>query len=169
MLHLSLYHAFDAYCINEGDLKRLTMSCKEIHPYTITFQWNRCSASLWRKWVLFKIVWCSIKVIPHLCPIECYGPLVGLQIRHSMIFYLTKHQNYQNSKKKVLKKPLLLLSKVVILNLWFVSVFMPLEIKSHTVPHLKGVNSCLELSSRPGLGSTFTLHNTTLKSTHFPS
>ena len=33
---------------------------------------------------------------------------------------------------------------------------MPLEINHHTVPHLKGLNSVLETSTRHGHGSTFT-------------
>ena len=41
-------------------------------------------------------------------------------------------------------KSLLLLSKVESLNLQVVAVLMPLEIKRHTVPHLKGLNSGLE-------------------------
>ena len=60
-----------------------------------------------------------------------------------MTFYLKGHQIYQNSKLK-LPKSLLLLSKVESLNLQVVSVFMPLEIKRHTVPHLKGLNSVIK-------------------------
>ena len=39
---------------------------------------------------------------------------------------------------------MLLLSKVESPNLQVVAVLMPLEIKLHTVPHLKGLNSGLE-------------------------
>ena len=41
-------------------------------------------------------------------------------------------------------KSLLLLSKVESPNLQVVAVLMPLEIKCHAVPHLKGLNSGLE-------------------------
>ena len=46
---------------------------------------------------------------------------------------------------------------------------MPLEIKNHTVPHLKGLNSFLEPSTKHGCGCTFTMHHTILKTTHFAS
>ena len=54
------------------------------------------------------------------------------------------------------------------LNLQVVAVLKPLEIKPHTVPHLKGLNSGLEPLTKCEHGSTFTLHHTTLKSAHFP-
>ena len=41
-------------------------------------------------------------------------------------------------------EPTFLLSKVESLNLQPVAVLMPLEMKHHTVPHLKGLNSGLE-------------------------
>ena len=46
---------------------------------------------------------------------------------------------------------------------------MPLEIKHHIVPHLKGLNSGIEPLTSCGRGSTFTMHHTTLKSAHFLS
>ena len=46
---------------------------------------------------------------------------------------------------------------------------MTLEIKHHIVPHLKGLKGGLEPETRQGSGRTFTLHHTTLKSTHLPS
>ena len=55
------------------------------------------------------------------------------------------------------------------LNLQVVAVLMPLEIKRHTVPHLKVLNSGLDPWTRCGHGMTFTLHHTTLKSVHFHS
>ena len=60
-----------------------------------------------------------------------------------MMFYLKEHQNCQKSKKKFPKK-LFLLSKAVTLNLQLAVVLMPLEIKHHTVPQLKGLNSGME-------------------------
>ena len=60
-----------------------------------------------------------------------------------MTFHLKGHQNYQKSKLKF-PKSLLLLSKVESPNLQVVAALMPLEIKRHTVPHLKGLNSGLE-------------------------
>ena len=60
-----------------------------------------------------------------------------------MRFFLKGHQNCQNSDLKI-PKSLLLLSKVESPNLQVVAVSMSLEIKHHTVPHLKGLNSGLE-------------------------
>ena len=48
-------------------------------------------------------------------------------------------------------------------------VVMPLEIKRHTIPYLKALNSDLEPSTKIEHGSNFTQHHTTLKNTHFPS
>ena len=52
-----------------------------------------------------------------------------------MTLYLKWHQKYDKSKLKVQ----LLLSKVESPNLQVVAVLMPLEIKRHTVPHLKAL------------------------------
>ena len=60
-----------------------------------------------------------------------------------MMFYLKGHQNCQGSKLKVPNKSVLL-SKVVTLNIQLAVVLMPLEIKHHTLPHLKGLNSGTE-------------------------
>ena len=60
-----------------------------------------------------------------------------------MKFYLKWHQNCQGSKLKVPKKSVFL-SKVVTLNIQLAVVLMPLEIKHHTVPHLKDLNSGME-------------------------
>ena len=46
---------------------------------------------------------------------------------------------------------------------------MPLETIRHTLPHLKGVNSDLQPSTKNYHGNTFAMYDTTLKSTHFPS
>ena len=46
---------------------------------------------------------------------------------------------------------------------------MPLTIKCHTLPRLTALTSGLEPSSSSGPCSPFTLHQTTLKRTHFPS
>ena len=40
-------------------------------------------------------------------------------------------------------------------NLKLLAVLMPLEIKNHTVPHLKGLNSGLEPYTSRGRGSNF--------------
>ena len=48
-----------------------------------------------------------------------------------------------------------LLSKMESLNLQVVAVLMPLEIKRHTVPHLKGLNSGRESPTRHGRDSNF--------------
>ena len=64
-----------------------------------------------------------------------------------------------------LPKSLLLLSKVDGLNLQVVAVLMPLEIKRHTIPHLKALTHSIEHASRQGRGSAFKQHYTVLKST----
>ena len=46
---------------------------------------------------------------------------------------------------------------------------MPLDIKHHTVPHLKGLNNGIDPSTRWGCGRTFTLHHTTFQSVYFHS
>ena len=48
-------------------------------------------------------------------------------------------------------------------------ILIRLEIKHHTVPHLKGLTSGLESSGNSGHGSTFTLHQITLNCTHLHS
>ena len=65
------------------------------------------------------------------------------QMRYCMMFYLKEHQNYQKSNSK-LPKNLILLSKVESLKLKVVAVLMPLEVKHHTVPHLKALTSGIE-------------------------
>ena len=67
-----------------------------------------------------------------------------------MTFYLNGHQNYQKSKLKI-PKSLLLLSKVKNLNPQIVAVLMLLEIKHHTVPHLKALTHSIKHASRHGL------------------
>ena len=54
-----------------------------------------------------------------------------------MTFYLKGHQNYV--PEFIFKFP-----KMESLNLQVVAILMHLEIKHHTVPHLKGLNSGLE-------------------------
>ena len=50
-----------------------------------------------------------------------------------------------------------------------VIVLISFEIKHLAIPHLKGFTSGLKpLTLRRGQGSTFTLHQTTLKNSHFP-
>ena len=46
---------------------------------------------------------------------------------------------------------------------------MPLEIKLHTVPHFKALNSGKDISSQQCYGGTFNIHQTLLKSTYFTS
>ena len=51
------------------------------------------------------------------------------------------------------------------LNLQVVAVLMPLEIKHHTVPHLKALTRSIECRSGHGHGSTFKQRYTVMKST----
>ena len=45
------------------------------------------------------------------------------------------------------------------------AVLMPLEIKRHTVPHLKALKHSIEHKGGHGRGSTFKQHYTVMKST----
>ena len=51
------------------------------------------------------------------------------------------------------------------LNLQVVAVLMPLEIKHHTVPHLKALTRSIERRGGLGPGSTFKQRYTVMKST----
>ena len=51
------------------------------------------------------------------------------------------------------------------LNLQVVAVLMPLEIKRHTVPHLKALTLSIERRGRNGCGSAFKQCYTVMKST----
>ena len=64
-----------------------------------------------------------------------------------------------------LPKSLLLLSKVESLNLQVVAFLMPLEIKRHTVPHLKTLPRIIERKGGHGRGSTLKQRHTVMKST----
>ena len=68
----------------------------------------------------------------------------------------------KSSKKKRL-------NKVVILNLYLLVVLIPLEIKCHTVPHLKALTRGIEHRSGHGQASIFRWQKISLKSTHFTS
>ena len=57
-----------------------------------------------------------------------------------MTFYLKGYQNYQKSKLKFPKG----------LNLLIVADLTPLEIKRHTVPHLKALTRSIERKGRHG-------------------
>ena len=52
------------------------------------------------------------------------------------------------------------------LNLQVVAVLMPLEIKRHTVPHLKALTRSIEHASEHNCPSTFKQRYTVLKSTN---
>ena len=51
------------------------------------------------------------------------------------------------------------------LNLQVVAVLMPLEIKRHTVPHLKALTHSIECRGGHGCGSTFKQRYTVMKIT----
>ena len=83
----------------------------------------------------------------------------SFQIRYCITFNLKGHQNYQKSKLKI-PKSLHSLSKVESLNLQVVAVLMPLEIKCHTLPHLKALAFNIECRSGHGQCITFKQHYT---------
>ena len=55
------------------------------------------------------------------------------------------------------------------LNLQVVAVLMPLEIKRHTVPHLKALTRGIEHRGGHGRANIFRGQKISLKSTHFTS
>ena len=50
-------------------------------------------------------------------------------------------------------------------NLQVFAVYVPLEIKRHTIPHLKALTHRIDHASGKGCGCTFKQHYTVLKST----
>ena len=68
-------------------------------------------------------------------------------------------------KAKMSKKVSFQQSKMESLNIQVFVVLLHLEVKQHTVPHLKALTSSLEHSN--GHGNTFEQQHTVLNSTHF--
>ena len=66
---------------------------------------------------------------------------------------------------KTSPKSLSLLSKLESQNTKVVAILMPLEIKCHTVPHLKALTCSIERRGGHGRGSTFKQLYTVMKST----
>ena len=96
------------------------------------------------KWVLFKLIFCPLKMLACPWPLQCSIPHVRA-FRWGTLWHLTSWSIKINKSLSLkITKSLLLLSKVESLNLQVVAVLMPLVIKHHTVPHLKGLNSGLE-------------------------
>ena len=60
---------------------------------------------------------------------------------------------------------MLLLSKEESLNLQVVAVLMPLEMKCHTVPHLKALTGSIDHRGGHGRGSTFKQRYTVMECT----
>ena len=83
----------------------------------------------------------------------------SFQMRYFMTFYLKGYQNYQKSKFKNPKK----------WRVKVVAVLMPLEMKCHTVPHLKAFTRGIEYRSGHRRANVFRWQKISLKSTHFTS
>ena len=107
-------------------------------------------------WVLFKVVWCSIKMLLCPCILEGSRPLVRSFKWHTAWSFTYRRIRITRSQIKKFQKSMIILSKVVTLNLWFVVVLMPLEIKHHKVPHLKDLN--IGLYPKLGMGVAANLH-----------
>ena len=103
--------------------------------------------------------------MPRPCPLLCSIPRVRA-FKWGTVWHSTS-RGIKTTRSLSLKIPksLLLLSKVESLNLKVVAVLMPLEIKRHTVPHLKALTRSIEHWGRHGHSSTFKLHYNVLKST----
>ena len=66
------------------------------------------------------------------------------QMMYCMMFYLKGHQNCQKSNLKAQKNVPFYLVNYTSLDHYLLAVLMPIEIKHHTVSHLKGLNNGLE-------------------------
>ena len=117
------------------------------------------------KWVLFKMIFCHLKMLACPWPLQSSIPHVRA-FRWGTLWHFTSG-SIKTTKSLSLKIPksLLLSNKVESLNLKVVAVLMPLEIKRHTVPHLKALTRSIDHWGRHGHSSTFKLHYTVLKST----
>ena len=117
------------------------------------------------KWILFKWIFCLLKMLAHQCQLLCSIPLVRA-FKWGAVWHSTS-RGIRTASILIQKFPkcLLLLSKVESPNLQVVAVLMPLEIKRHTVPHLKALTRSIDHWGRHGHSSTFKLHYTVLKST----
>ena len=106
------------------------------------------------KWVVFKLIFCHLKLLacpwPLLCSIPCVRAFKWGNVWHST------SRGIKTTKSLSLKIPksLLLLCKVESLNLKVVAVLMPLEINHQTIPNLKALTHGIEHTSRHGLGRT---------------
>ena len=117
------------------------------------------------KWVLFKLIFCHLKMLARPWALQCSIPRVRA-FRWGTLWHSTS-RGIKTTRSLSLKIPksLLLLSKVESLNLKVVAVLMPLEIKRHTVPHLKALTRSIDHWGWHGHSSTFKLHYNVLKST----
>ena len=98
-------------------------------------------------WPVYGVKWVHFKML--------------LGMRYCLTYYLMKHQIDQKSKLKLPKKSVFIY-QMESLNL---QVLIPLEIKRHTIPHLKALTRSIDHWGRHGHSSTFKLHYTVLKST----
>ena len=121
------------------------------------------------KWVLFKMIFCHLKMLARPWPPQCSIPRVRA-FRWGTLWHSTSRgiKTARSLSLKILKS-LILLSKVESLNLKVVAVLMPLEVKCHTVPHLKAATFGIEHWSGHRRASIFRWQKISLKSTHFTS
>ena len=84
---------------------------------------------------------CHVKVLPRPCSLACLIPELSNEVLYDIL--PRGASDYKTSNLK-LPKSMFLLSKMESLNLQVGAVLMPLEIKGHTIPHLKDLNSGLE-------------------------
>ena len=107
------------------------------------------------KWVLFKMIFCHLKMLARPWPPQCSIPRVRA-FRWGTLWHFTSWSIKTNKSLSLkITKSLLLLSKVESLKLKVVAVLKPLEIKRHTVPHLKALTRGIDHWGGHGRGSTF--------------
>ena len=83
--------------------------------------------------------------------------------------FTSKGIKFTRCQSQKFQKSTFLLSKFGKPKVWLFVFLMPLEIKLHTVPHFKALNSGKDLSSQLFCGGTFDIQQTLLKSTYFTS
>ena len=117
------------------------------------------------KWLLFKLIFCQLKMLA--CPWQLLSSIPHVSALKWGTLWHSTSRGIRTTKSLSWKFPksLLLLSKVESLKLQVVAVLMPLEIKRHTVPHLKALTRRIEHRGGQGRGSTFEKPYTVLKST----
>ena len=96
------------------------------------------------KWALFKVVWCSVKVLPRLHLVKGFRPLLRTFKWGTLWCFISRGIKTDTSYRT---RVITLLNKVRLcwnFLLWLLVVPMLLWVRHHIVPHLKGLTSGLD-------------------------